>query len=254
MSGRSGSVPGSRRRVGGAVLALVAAVACTGPAPTAGGPPRSPESTLSGIPRPPIVSHLIPFPEERKREMLAYAEEHYGVSTYRLMHPKVVVEHFTATETFAPVFETFAADRPDLGELPGTCAHYVLDADGTIYQLVPLTLMCRHTVGLNDTAIGIEMVGTSDGEILARHEQLSAALRLTLWLMRRYGIELRNVIGHNESLNSPFHTERVPSFRCQTHQDWNHADMEVFRADLARLARTFHVPIGPPATPVDRGC
>ena len=42
----------------------------------------------------------------------------------------------------------------------------MIDTDGTIYQLVPLTIMCRHTVGLNDTAIGIEHVGRSDGEVL----------------------------------------------------------------------------------------
>ncbi len=28
--------------------------------------------------------------------------------------------------------------------------------DGTIIQMVPLSTMCRHTVGLNYTAIGIE--------------------------------------------------------------------------------------------------
>ena len=33
-------------------------------------------------------------------------------------------------------------------------------------------------------------------------------MRLTLWLMATYGIEARNVIGHAESLESPFHYER----------------------------------------------
>ena len=41
---------------------------------------------------------------------------------------------------------------PELHELPGTCSHFVVDTDGTIHQLVSLTFMCRHTVGLNDTA------------------------------------------------------------------------------------------------------
>jgi len=196
----------------------------------------------------------IPFPESRKQEMLAYAEEHYGLSTFRLDHPQAIVEHFTASTTFLPVFNTFAANQPDLGELPGTCAHFVVDTDGTIYQLVRLGLMCRHTVGLNYTAIGIEMVGMSDQDILGNPAQLTAALDLTLWLMQRFRIELRNVIGHNESLTSPLHEERVPSFRCQTDQDWNHADMEVLRRRLARLATKFDVPLGPPATPVDIGC
>ena len=52
----------------------------------------------------------------------------------------------------------FVPDRPDpeLHELPGLCAHFVVDRDGTIYQLVSARIMCRHTVGLNWTAIGIE--------------------------------------------------------------------------------------------------
>ena len=79
--------------------------------------------------------------------------------------------------------------------------------DGTIYQLVPLTTACRHTVGLNSTAIGIEHVGTSDGAILSNPRQLNASLAPHAWLMSTYGIRLRNVIGHSESLTSPFHKE-----------------------------------------------
>ena len=70
----------------------------------------------------------------------------------------------------------------ELHELPGTCAHFVIDTDGTIYQLVPLDTICRHTVGLNYTAIGIEHVGTSDGEMLGNAAQMRASLRLTAWL------------------------------------------------------------------------
>ena len=69
--------------------------------------------------------------------------------------------------------------------------------------------MCRHTVGLNYTAIGIEHVGFSDGEILRNTRQMAASLRLTRWLRCRYGIGVNNVIGHSESLSSPYHRERV---------------------------------------------
>jgi N-acetylmuramoyl-L-alanine amidase len=186
--------------------------------------------------------------------MTAYAREHYGLDTYRLEHPHAIVEHFTASVTFGPAYNTFASNAPDLGELPGTCAHFVIDTDGTIYQLVPLDIMCRHAVGLNWTAIGIEMVGNSDAEILGRPRELNAALALTLWLMQRYGIPLRNVIGHNETLTSPLHRERVPSFQCQTHSDWNHSDMEVFRGDLAKLAERYRLAVGPDFQPVPSAC
>jgi beta-N-acetylhexosaminidase len=130
----------------------------------------------------------------------------------------------------------------------------VIDTDGTIYQLVPPSIICRHTVGLNYTAIGIEHVGTSDAQILANPRQMRASLALTTWLMARYGIQLRNVIGHNESLTSPYHRELVSAWRCQTHGDWTNGDMKMYRRRLAALARRYGVPLGPPGRPVDPHC
>ena len=43
------------------------------------------------------------------------------------------------------------------------------------------------------------------------------------------------MIGHSESLSSPYHRERVARLRTQTHGDWTHADMNVFRRKLAAL-------------------
>ena len=207
-------------------------------------------------PKPAIVARPIPFGAARRAETAAYAGRHYGLATWRLVHPRVIVEHYTASNSFSSTYSTFATDAPDgeLHELPGVCAHFVIDADGTIYQLVPTSVMCRHTVGLNWTAIGIEHVGTSDTQILANPRQMRASLALTAWLMNRYGIQLRNVIGHNESLTSPYHHERVASWRCQTHGDWRRGDMNVYRRRLAALARRYGVPLGPPARVVDPHC
>jgi N-acetylmuramoyl-L-alanine amidase len=108
--------------------------------------------------------------------------------------------------------------------------------------------MCRHTVGLNWAAIGIEHVGLSDAQVLGDAAQMRASLALTLWLMSRYRIPLANVIGHNESLTSPLHRELYAPWRCQTHADWKRADMDVYRSRLRALARTEGVPLGrPPA-------
>ena len=121
--------------------------------------------SLALAPKPHIVWKPIPFGPQRKAEMAAYAQRHYGIRSWRL-HPKVIVEHFTGSDSFSSAWNTFAANTPDpeLAELPGTCAHFIVDRDGTIYQLVRLTVMCRHTVGLNYVALGIENVGTSDGD------------------------------------------------------------------------------------------
>jgi N-acetylmuramoyl-L-alanine amidase len=189
------------------------------------------------VPRPPIVWKPIAFGTNRRAETAAYARRHYGLDTWRLTDPKVIVEHYTASESFSSAYYTFAGDTPDpeLGELPGVCAHFIVDRDGTIYQLVATNIMCRHTVGLNYVAIGIEHVGTSDAQILGDPAQMRSSLALTAWLMRRYGIRLKNVIGHNESLTSPFHKELYAPWRHQTHGDWVRADMDVYRSRLAAL-------------------
>jgi N-acetylmuramoyl-L-alanine amidase len=180
-----------------------------------------------------VVWRPIPFGPQRKAETAHYAKLHYGIDSW-VLHPKVIVEHVTANDSFSATWNTFAANAPDpeLGQLPGTCAHFVVDRDGTVYQLVPLTVMCRHTVGLNYVAIGIEHVGVSDAEVLHDPAQMRSSLELTRRLMRRFHIALRNVIGHAESLSSPYHRERYAPWRRQTHGDWTHADMRLYRARL----------------------
>ena len=186
-----------------------------------------------------IVWKPIPFGARRKAETAQYAERHYGIHSW-VLHPKVIVEHFTANESFAGTWNAFAADTPDpeLGELPGTCAHFIVGRSGRIYQLVRLDVMCRHTVGLNYVAIGIEHVGTSDREILHDRAQMRASLELTAWLVDRFHIRIRNVIGHSESLRSPYHKELYKPWAHQTHADWKHLDMDVFRSKLRALLRT----------------
>src|SRR5918912_1251682 len=183
----------------GAAIVCVAAVSCSAAdaanPPKASGPSSSREaatapstsgvatapapgnaSTASGAAtiRPPIVTKRIPYGARRRREMAAYSRRHYGKRTWRLRHPHVIVEHYTDGHSFSSAWNYFASNVPDLGELPGVCAHFIVDTDGTIYQLVDLRVRCRHAVGMNWTAIGVEHVGTSDREILTNRRQMRA--------------------------------------------------------------------------------
>ena len=187
---------------------------------------------------PPIIEDLIPFGLKRKQEMRRYALAHYGIDSYRLIDPHLIIWHYTASTTFQSVYNTFASDVPDVTyhELPQVCAHFVIETNGTIHELVPLEIMCRQVVGLNYTAIGIENVGLSDQQVMENRAQFRAGLELTRWLRCREHIPVANVIGHNESLSSPYYRELVPAFRGQTHLDFNRADMTVVRARVAQLA------------------
>ena len=187
--------------------------------------------------RPPIAQRRIPFGHARRREMAAYARRHYGLDTWRLRHPRVIVEHLTVNDSLQATFNAFAPDLadPELHEKPGVCSHFAIGRDGRIWQFVPLGTMCRHTVGLNWTAIGIEHVGRTEAQVLADRRQLRASLRLTRWLRCRFAIRVRDVIGHAESLSSPYHRERVARLRSQTHGDWRVPSMRTYRARLAAL-------------------
>ena len=72
--------------------------------------------------------------------------------------------------------------------------------------------------------------------------------------MKRFAISLPNVIGHNESLTSRYHRERYAPWRCQTHGDWVHADMQTYRARLAALARSERVTLSRAGGPVASSC
>jgi N-acetylmuramoyl-L-alanine amidase len=201
-------------------------------------PPPHPSTVAFA--KPTTVWNPIDFGPQRKAEMAAYVSRHYGSfmsPTWRLSDPRVIVIHFTDTPDFSSTYNTVASDTADseLHELPGTCAHFVVDGNGVIHQLVALSVMCRHTVGLNWTAIGIEHVGSSDQQVLNDSQQTSASLQLVRWLRCRFNISIENVIGHNESLSSPYHREDVAALRTQTHDDFKHADMQTYRSRLAAL-------------------
>lgn len=191
--------------------------------------------------KPDVVEDHIPYGARRKRQMARYSDRHYGARRWRLRRPSVVVLHFTATSTYEPVRDHFASNTPARGERPGVCTHFVVDKDGAIYELVPLRIRCRHTIGLNHRAIGIEMVQETgkgshwaDRQILQRRRQVRAALRLVRWLRAREGIALRDVIGHAMA-NGHRQFRDLQGWR-NDHTDWLWRDVKVFRKRLRRIS------------------
>lgn len=220
----------------------------------------APERARAGQPpgpreiKPEAVWDRIPFGAQRKRQMAAYSLRHYGERTYRLRAPKAIVEHYTGGTSLDAAWNHFAANGSHLGERPGVCAHFLIDTDGAIYQLVNLGIRCRHAIGMNWTAIGIEHVGTSGRQVLRNDAMMRSSRRLAVWLMARFGISWGNVIGHAEILESRFHRERYASWRCRTHADFDRDEMRKYRRRLKALARDLGVPIGEGPRWVESGC
>ena len=66
---------------------------------------------------------------------------------------------------------------------------------------------------------------------MGRPAQLAASLALTRWLQAATDPD-RDVIGHAESLSSPYHDERVPAMRDRTHGDFAARTMRRYRRKL----------------------
>ena len=185
-----------------------------------------------------LVPKFIDFPQGRKDEMARYSLRHYGTSSWRL-NPSMIVLHFTETDTAAAARNGFANDSPNLGELPGTCAHFIVAQNGDVWQIVPTSIRCRHTIGLNDKAIGIEIVQRTHGngshwadqQILDRPAQIGAVLALLRSLQGEYAISASNIIGHAIANEAPQFRD-LQGWR-NDHTDWQAQDVLEVRRRLS---------------------
>jgi N-acetyl-anhydromuramyl-L-alanine amidase AmpD len=188
---------------------------------------------LAAAVRPAIVQDPIPYGARRKTEMAGYSRRHYGTSSWHLA-PRVIVLHYTDSSTYRSAWSTFANNSSNLGELPGTCAHFIVGQTGVIHQLVATSTRCRHAIGLNHVAIGIEMVQVTgrsshwaDQQILHRTRQIHAVVALVRWLQATYGIAKTDVIGHAMANGSRLF--RDDEHWRNDHDDWLATDVKQLR-------------------------
>ena len=150
-----------------------------------------------------IIDKPIVFDEERKELTIEYLSEHYGIHNNTIeIVPKMIVLHWTAIPTFEGSFDAFNAPvitgwRKYVQNASGlnVSAHFLVDQDGTIYRLMPDTVMGRHVIGLNHCAIGIENVGGTEDTPLTE-----AQIKSNIWLVRYLSskYEIDHLIGHYE--------------------------------------------------------
>ncbi len=172
----------------------------------------------------PIHQLPIQFDQERIALTKQYQLTHYGINKKSIeIEPRIIVLHWTAIPTLKATFRvlnspTFPSNSPRIKELPGNLnvsAHFVVDQDGSIYQLMPETWMARHVIGLNHYAIGIENIGGINDQDDLTEAQVKANAFLVCYLKAKYpGINY--LIGHNEYLkfkNTPLWLERDPNYQ-----------------------------------------
>ncbi len=190
-----------------------------------------------------IVDNPIVFDDERRQLTLEYMREHYGLTPAEpTITPTMVVVHWTAYPTFQQSFDAFdpptlLSNRADIRHASAlnVSAHYLVDRDGTVYGLMPDTLMARHVIGLNHCAIGIENVGDGQNHPLTE-AQFTANVLLIEQLAKKYPIDY--VIGHHEYprfIGHPRWKEKDPTYLTEK-DDPGEAFMTRLRSRLSDLS------------------
>lgn len=161
-------------------------------------------SSVDGaVPTVEVVDAPMAWSDERAALTLAYRRAHSDAAATDLtIEPRVIILHYTAGSSAKATRRYFdnvkiESSRTKLAKAGAVnvSAHFVVDRDGTIYQLQSPTRYARHCVGMNHIAIGIENVGDEDSYPLTE-AQVEANAALVRNLAAHYRIT--HLLGHHE--------------------------------------------------------
>ncbi|MBD8083272.1 peptidoglycan recognition protein family protein [Chryseobacterium caseinilyticum] len=149
-----------------------------------------------------IVEKPINYSPERIRLSLEYLQDHHGlIQKTPTIVPKMIVLHYTAGGTVESNFKYFnnthlesARNTLKKQSTLNVSSQYIIDRDGTVYQLMEPNQFARHTIGLNYCAIGVENIGSKSQPLTDK--QVEANAQLVRYLTQKYKIEY--LIGHSE--------------------------------------------------------
>ena len=158
-----------------------------------------------------ITKKDIIFDDLRTNLTKQYIKERYNFEAESItIDPKIIVVHWTATKTFEQAFNTFQSpslqgSRNDISYASdlNVSAHFLVDRNGEVFQLMKDNIMARHVIGLNYSSIGIENVGGIEGYPLT-NEQLISNVKLVKYLKSKYP-KIDYLIGHFEYTNFENH-------------------------------------------------
>lgn len=147
-----------------------------------------------------------------------YCKRHYGLDTWKLIGPKMIVVHYTAIPSLSASLRCFESavlprgrkyiDR--FGRL-NVGVHFVVGRDGAAFALLPEDMIGRHAIGYNHIALGIEMAAGGPRDLTPR--QLEATTEIVAYLAKKYP-SVEYCIGHHE------YTDRsLPHYRLFLRKD-----------------------------------
>ncbi len=197
----------------------------------------------AGVAAPQIVQAPMRWTPAREQLTLAYRRQHSDPAAADLaITPRVIVLRYTGGSSAAATrgyfdHERIEAARAELARAGAVnvSAHFVVDRDGTIYQLQPADRFARHCIGLNHLAIGIENAG-DEARWKLTDAQVAADAALIRYLVGRYPIT--HLLGHHEVMgfrDHPYFVERDRGYR-NSKPDPGAAFMAKVRARVADLS------------------
>jgi len=153
-----------------------------------------------------IIYKPIIFGKKRIELTKKYIKKHYGLDVKNItIKPRSIVLHWTGMMNFSWCFnsmkkEKIISNRKYIKRagLVNVSAQFLIDRDGTIYQLMPDNWMARHTIGLNYNAIGIENVGGARNKVEDLTDaQVEANVKVIQYLKQKYP-DIEYLLGHFE--------------------------------------------------------
>ncbi|MEJ0033595.1 MAG: peptidoglycan recognition family protein [Bacteroidota bacterium] len=131
-----------------------------------------------------------------------YNKENYGINTYKLDTPRIIVVHYTAIDNLDATLNLFKNDNiassrdyiKDFSSL-NVGIHYVVNKDGRIFHLMPDTIVARHLIGFNHVSLGIENISKDSTDLT--DEQIESDARLIEFLAQKYPT-IKYMIAHHE--------------------------------------------------------
>lgn len=148
-----------------------------------------------------IFEKPVIFDEKREQLTIEYLNDRHGIMTNSpVIVPEMIIVHWSPRPVLEENFELFKypdlSARPDIAGASrlNVSVHFLVDRDGTIFRLLPDSIMGRHTIGLNYMSLRIENIGSASAPLT--RAQVRSNVALIRHLASKHNIKW--LIGHHE--------------------------------------------------------
>jgi len=146
----------------------------------------------------PVTGLAQPDIQDITAELPTHPSKKY--STRQLTDINQIVIHHTGTSpTITP--QRLARYQVERVDKPGIGYHFVITADGTIYQTNRLETVSDHAFSRNQDSVGVCFTGNF-GKVIPTTAQIESGGKLCAWLLSSLRLSTRSIVGLGEFVNT----------------------------------------------------